>query len=90
MVRVKTRAGFAAPTWSCERGDEIEVPLADARRMVCRGLAESSDERVKKMSREEREEAERNEHASKLTEVLRTRLGLQEIEAPTGRKHLKD
>src|SRR5262245_20130631 len=58
-VRVKLTASFAGPGWSADRGDEIEVPLADARRMVARGLARAVDEndrRFTKMTPAELEE----------------------------------
>jgi hypothetical protein len=61
-VRVKLTASFAGPGWSADRGDEIEVPLADARRMVARGLARAVDEndrRFRKMTPAELEEARR-------------------------------
>jgi hypothetical protein len=84
-VRVKVRQGFAAPTWSSERGDEIDVPLADARRMVTRGLAgppsekEHRDayEKAMRMSDAESESARQVEHESEIGEHLLVRLGLQ-------------
>jgi hypothetical protein len=75
-VRVKTRWGFAAPTWSCERGDEIEVPVADARRMIARGAAAAVDEndpRLKGLTEEDR----KVEHTTVVHETVRVRLGLE-------------
>jgi len=38
-VSVMAKCSFGAPGFCCEKGDAIEVPLADARRMIQRGLA---------------------------------------------------
>jgi hypothetical protein len=84
-VKVKLRQGFSAPNWGAERGDEIEVALADARRMVTRGLAgrpekEEADklafDKAMKMTPAEQQEARTVDHESEVGEHLRIRLGL--------------
>jgi hypothetical protein len=86
-IRVKLRQGFAGTGWSSERGDEIEVPLADARRMVTRGLAERPEkgddgskqafDRAMKMNATELAEARRVDHKSRVSDHLAIRLGLR-------------
>ena len=44
MVKVEALAALASPGWHCERGDVIDVPLADARRLIQRGLAKEIKE----------------------------------------------
>src|SRR5262249_54419481 len=79
-VRVTLRASFAAPGWHGERGDEVEVPAADARRMCARGLAapvNPEEPTIKRMTAQEREQLRDSDHHEKVSEVLATRLGLQ-------------
>ncbi len=38
-VKVQAQCSFASPGWVCEKGDVIEVPLSDARRMIARAMA---------------------------------------------------
>jgi hypothetical protein len=88
QVKVTLRQGFAATNWVAERGDEIDVSLADARRMVARGLAgppsrkedREAYDKAMRMSPREEEEARRVHDEAVVGEYLRIRLGLA---APT-------
>ena len=84
-VRVKMRTGLSGSGWSCERGDEIDVSLPDARRLVARGLAGRPEkdepdkhayDKAMKMTNEERAEARAVEHNTPISEALRIALGL--------------
>jgi hypothetical protein len=72
VVKVKTMCSFASPGWSCEKGETIEVPLADARRMISRGLAQELKEHP--LPKPTREEAE----AARVVEVATVNLGTPE------------
>jgi hypothetical protein len=74
IVQVRARASFASPGWSCERGDIIEVPLADAFRMIARGLAVEVDPENPKLPKPTREEAE----AARVVEVATINTGTAE------------
>lgn len=75
-IRLKARQAFAAPAWSCEKGDEMEVTdVASARRMIARGLAEAIDKDDKRLQRIGPEDG-KVEHSTKYTEILAARLGL--------------
>jgi hypothetical protein len=57
-VKVKAMCSFASPGWSCEKGETVDVSLADARRMISRGLAQELKEfPLPKPTREEAEAA---------------------------------
>jgi hypothetical protein len=57
-VKVTAKCSYAGPGWSCEKGDEIDVPLDAARRGIARGmLAEHKDHPLPKPSKEEAEAA---------------------------------
>ena len=57
-VKVKALCSFACPGWSCEKGDEIDVPLAAARRGIARGqLQELKEHPLPKPTKEEAEAA---------------------------------
>jgi hypothetical protein len=72
FVKVKAMCSFASPGWSCEKGETVEVPLADARRMISRGLAqELKDSPLPKPTREEAE-------AARVVEVATVNLGTAE------------
>lgn len=45
LVKVRLKQSLASPTREWERGDEYECPLAEARRMVERGVAVEIQER---------------------------------------------
>jgi hypothetical protein len=39
LVRVEALQSMAGTQWSCDKGDEVEVPLPTARRLIARGVA---------------------------------------------------